>query len=260
MGLTERLQLINSLSPPLDHLLCTQLVDEFISCERRYIQRDWEPSQLDGGQFAEIAARIIYHLDSSNINRAKDFNSCAQYIENDQNSHSIAPRADALHIVRVLRTIYKFRSQRGAVHISPTYTPNHMDSRLIIEGVRWSMNEILRVFWNGDREAVAKVIREIIQFDVPVIGVFDQRVLVQRVDLSPDEEILMLLHYAGEEGFSRTALGKWAMLDASRVTRSLQKLAAPNCRQIVQISNGNYRLTDLGSRRIRTELSDKLTN
>lgn len=260
MGLTERIQLINSISPPLDHLLCTQLVDEFISSEKRYIQRDWEPSQLDGGQFAEVAARILYHLDSSNINRSKDFNSCAQYIENDQNSHLITPRTDALHIVRVLRNIYKFRSQRGAVHISPTYTPNHMDCRLVIEGVRWSMSEILRIFWNGDREAVAKVIREIIQFDVPVIGVFDQRVLVQRTDLSPEEEVLMLLHFAGEEGFSRTALGKWAMLDAPKVTKSLQKLAAPNCRQVIQISNGNYRLTDLGSRRIRMELSAKLAN
>jgi hypothetical protein len=259
VGLTERLKLINTLSPPIDHLLCTQLVDEFISSEKRYIQRDWEPSQLDGGQFAEIAARILYEKDSSNLNRTKDFNGCAQYIENEQVTHWISPRADALHIVRVLRTIYKFRSQRGAVHISPTYTPNHMDSRLVIECVRWVMSEILRIFWNGDREAVAKVIREIIQFDVPVIGIFDQRVLVQRTDLTPDEEILILLHYAGEEGFSRTSLGKWAMLDPSKVTRSLQKLAAPSCRQIVQVSNGSYRLTDLGSRRIRNELSDKLT-
>jgi hypothetical protein len=32
------------------------------------------------------------------------------------------------------------------------------------------MNETLRIFWNGDRELVAKAIRELLQFDVPCIG------------------------------------------------------------------------------------------
>ncbi len=259
MGLPERSRLIATLSPPLDHILCTQLVDEFASSERRFIQRDWEPSQLDGGQFAEIAARIVYHMDSGNISRDKDFSNCVKYIENDQVIHGITPRANALHIIRTLKTVYKFRSQRGAVHISPTYTPNHMDAKIVIECVRWVMNELLRLFWSGDREAVARVIREILQFDLPVIGVFDNRVLVQRTDLAPEEEILLLLHYAGDDGFSRTALGKSAMLPPPTVTKTLQKLIAPHCREVVQVSNGNYRLTDLGSRRIRTELSEKLT-
>src|SRR5947208_1437875 len=93
---------------------------------------------------------------------AKEFDECAGYIENEQGvGHVLQPRRTALHLVRVLRPIYKFRSQRGAVHISPTYGPNHMDARLMIESVRWAMNETLRVFWHGaDREAAAKAIRE----------------------------------------------------------------------------------------------------
>lgn len=258
MALIEKQRLLAELSPPLDNFLCSQLLDEFISSERRFVQRDWEPSQLDGGQFSEVAARLLYHLDSGNLNRSKPFDDCAKYIENDQVSHAVSPRQAALHIVRVLRTIYKFRSQRGAVHISPTYTPNHMDSRLIIELVRWSLNEILRLFWTGDRDAVAKAIRELLQFDVPVIGVFDGLVLVQRTDLNPEQEILLLLHYAGEEGFSRNLIGRSAQLTAPTVTRSLQKLVSPGSREIVQLQNGNYRLTDLGSKRVRETLADKL--
>ena len=79
MGLVEKQRLLSELSPPLDNLLSKQLVDEFISAERRYIQRDWEPSQLDGGQFAEIAARIIYSVDSGNVNCSKGFDECAKY-------------------------------------------------------------------------------------------------------------------------------------------------------------------------------------
>lgn len=258
MGLIEKDKLISELSPPLDAFLCLQFVDEYISCERRYIQRDWEPSQLDGGQFAEVAGRILYHQDSGNLNRSKDLNDCIRYVENENIQHLIVPRSDAIHIARVLKTIYKFRSQRGAVHVSPNYSPNHMDSRFLVESVRWIMNEFLRLFWNGDREEVARAIRELLQFDVPVIGVFEGLLLVQRTDLSTEEEILLLLHYAGDGGFSRREIGKAVQFAPSTITASLKKLVARNVREVVQLPNGNYRLTDLGSRRVRRDLSDKL--
>ncbi len=258
MGLVERNQLVARVSPPFDHLLATQLVDEFVSQERRYIQRDWEPAELDGGQSCEVLARILYHQDSGNLSPGKEFDDCASYIENEQVRHAISPRRTALHLVKVLRTVYKFRSQRGAVHISPTYGANHMDARLMIEGVRWAMNETLRVFWNGDRQGVAKAVRELLQFDVPCIGVFEDVVLVQRTDPTPDEEVLALLHYAGEAGFTRTELGHHVKRSPPRVTEALRRLAAADSRQVVLLSSGRYRLTELGSRRIREHLADKL--
>lgn len=258
MALVEKSQLLVELSPPLDHLLATQLIDEFVSCERRYIQGDWEPAELDGGQFCEVLARILYHADSSMLNRAKDLDACLGYIEKDGVPHAITPRHDALHIAKVLRTLYKFRSQRGAVHISPTYKPNHMDSKWVVESVRWSFNETLRIFWNGDRDLVAKAIRELLQFDVPAVANYDGILLVQRTDLRPEEEILVLLHYAGEVGLMRLEIGSYALCAPQRVSDALKKLASATCRQIVKLSSGKYRLTDLGSKRIRDELSAKL--
>src|SRR5689334_13224762 len=98
MALVERASLIRQLAPPIDHLLATQLVDEFVSLERRYIQRDWEPAELDGGQFCEILARILYHRDSGNLNQSKELDDCFKYVENDQVAHALTPRRDALHI------------------------------------------------------------------------------------------------------------------------------------------------------------------
>lgn len=258
MALIEKNKILAEIAPPLDPFLASQLLDEFVSSERRYIQRDWEPAQLDGGQFCEVSARILYHMDSGNLNLGKEFDACLKYVEEDKNKHAIQPRRDALHIAKVLRTVYRFRSQRGAVHISPTYTPNHMDSKFVIEGVRWVMNDLLRVFWSGEREAVAKAIRELLQFDVPCIGKFEDVILVQRTDLKAEEEVLILLHYAGEEGFSRSALGKAAQVSAPDVTRAIQALTSPKMRQAVQLKNGNYRLTDLGAKRIREQLAEKL--
>jgi len=257
MGLVERNNLISNVSPPFDHLLATQFVDEFLSMERRFIQRDWEPAELDAGQFAEITFRILYHLDSGNLNYNKEVKDCKRYFINNDVPHALN-RKDVSHLSSVLGAIYEFRSDRGAVHISPTYSPNHMDSKYLIESIRWCMNEMLRIFWNGDREEVAKTIRELLQFDVPCIGAYGDILIVQRTDLKSDEEILILLHYAGENGFSRKELGLHALSSPSSITTNLQKLCSPTKRQIIKLKNGNYRLTDLGSRRIRMELADKL--
>lgn len=258
MPLVDKATLVAQLAPPLDLDLTTALVEEFISLERRFIQRDWEPAQLDGGQFCEILGRIIYHQDSGTLNPTKDFDECVKYIwdEKNQNKHAMV-RSDANHLSRVLRTTYKFRSGRGGVHISPTYKPNHMDSKIIIEMVRWSFAETLRIFWKGDREQVAKAIRELLTFDVPCIGKYENIIMVQRTDLTAEEELLVLLHYAGEQGFTRSELGKHAMQKPPAVTVALQKLTSPELRQVVEVG-WKYRLTDLGSKRIREKLPDKL--
>lgn len=226
--------------------------------ERRFIQSDWEPTELDGGQFAEVLSRVIYHMDSGNLSPGKDFGECLDYVEEEQNKHQINPRRDALHLAKVLRTIYKFRSQRGAVHISPTYKANAMDSKFLIESVRWCMMETLRIFWQGDREKVAKAIRELIQFDVPCIGTYEGAILVQRTDLSPEEEVLVLLHYAGEGGYSRSELGQHSLFAAPRITEALQRLVSREVRQVILTPSGRYQLTALGSKRIREQLADKL--
>jgi hypothetical protein len=81
--------------------------------------------------------------------------------------------------------------------------------------------------------------------------------LVQRTDLSTEEEILILLHHAGQSGFTRKELGIHAKRAASSITTTLQKLGSPAIRQIVFV-DGCYRLTDLGSKRVREELGPKL--
>lgn len=260
MPLVDRATLLGSLCPPLDKILSGQLLDDFVSMERRYVLREWEPATLDGGQFAEAASRIIYHQDSANLNQRKGVSECLSYVEdsNNTNAHSFPERKAALHLCRVLRTIYKFRSDRGAVHIDPDYTANHLDAKLVLENSRWVFSEILRVFWTGDRGKVAATIRELVQYDVPVIGVFEGRALVQRTDCSAEEEILLLLHYAGESGLSRATIGQTAMRSAPAVTNTLKALSSARERQIVRLPSGKWRLTDLGVHRVLSQLADKM--
>ncbi|MEM7628949.1 MAG: hypothetical protein AAF356_05955 [Planctomycetota bacterium] len=233
-------------------------MDEFVSMEQRFIQRDWGIAELDGAKFCEVLARLLYQADAGTVSRSRSFGDCLSYLERDGVAHALVPRHDALHICKSLRLVYKFRNQRGVAHISPNYTPSHMDARLVIEVVRWCMSESLRVLGQAEPEATAKMIRELLQFDVPAIGVYEDLLLVQRTDLSVQDELVVLLHYAGESGMSRRDLGRFSMGSPPSVTRALSRLAAAESRQVIQLPAGNYRLTDLGARYVREQLADKL--
>jgi hypothetical protein len=113
-----------------------------------------------------------------------------------------------------------------------------MDSKVVADMVHWAFAEALRMFWNGDREQVAKAIRELLQFGIPAIGKFEDVLLVQRTDLSAAEEILVLLHYAGEAGFSRKELGRYVMHDPPRITEALKSLTSASSRQVILVTSG----------------------
>ena len=148
----DKFDIIKNISPPVELQLATMLIDEYISLEKRYMLGDWEPAILDGGQFCEISARIIYHIDSNTLSLRKGVSDCLNYIEDDKNKHHYPERKSALHLCKVIRTNYKFRSDRGAVHIDPVYTANQIDSKLVIENSKWILSEFLRVFWTSDKK------------------------------------------------------------------------------------------------------------
>jgi hypothetical protein len=81
---------------------------------------------------------------------------------------------------------------------------------------------------------------------------------VQRTDLSAEEEILVLLHFAGETGLTRRELGLHAQFSPPSITTSLQRLTSMQFRQVIELSSGRFRLTDLGHKRIRDNLASKL--
>ncbi len=254
-------ELVSQISPPLDEALADSLLTEFVDLERRFALSDWEPATLDGGQFAEVASRIVYHLDSGTLNRRKGVDACLSYVEDtqDSNQHSFTTRREALHFCKALRLIYKFRSQRGAIHIDPGYTANELDSTLVLSLSRWVMSDLLRIYWNGDRAVVASAIREIIRYPVPAIFEVDGRSFVLATGCSAQEEILLLLHNAGEAGMGRTEIGKAVMIPAPRVTRVLKTLISKDKRQVVKRSDGLYQLTPNGTKRVQDELSEKLS-
>jgi hypothetical protein len=241
-----------ALSETVDGQLATQLIDEAISVEEAFLLRRWKYTELDGGRFSEIAARIIYSVDSGNLSRTKSVDDCLKYVENEQVPHHFGDRQGAIHLARVLRAIYKLRSQRGAVHVSPTYTANEIDSRLILEAVRWVLADLVRVFVTTNREEVAEIVRALARFPQPLLRRYEELPLLQSVTFTTEEEVLAhLLH--GDLGMSTTELIAVIPKAASGVRKAVKDLSAARSRQIVARSN-KWLITDLGIKRIEERI------
>jgi hypothetical protein len=241
-----------ALGKEVDLQLAEQLINEATSIEEAFLLRKWKNTELDGGRFTEVAARIVYSVDSCNLSRTKGVDDCLKYIDNDQVPHHFPERQASVHLARVIRAVYKLRSQRGAVHVSPTYTANEIDSRLIIEAVRWLLADLLRIFVTTDREQVAATIRSLARFPQPIIRQYQDQPLLQSVSFTTGEEILAHL-LNSDEGMTTPMLVSVIPKSASGVRQALTKLSTARSRQVVQRS-GKWFITDLGITRIEDRI------
>ncbi len=250
----DQAHIATELSKSVDGTLATQLIEEAVGVEEAFRLRRWKNTELDGGRFAEVASRLIYSIDSGNVNLTKSVDDCLRYIDNEQVSHSFPERQAAIHLAKVLRSIYKLRSQRGAVHVSPTYTANEIDSRLIVESVRWILAEILRLFVTSDREELATTIRSLARFPQPLIRIYGEKALLQSTSFTAEEEVLAHLMFA-DDGLSQPELVSLIPKDGSGTRRAITKLASSKYREIV-LRGGVYLITDLGIARIESKVAN----
>lgn len=250
----DQLALSSELAKAIDTTLANQLIEEAIGVEEAFRFRRWKNTELDGGRFSEVAARIVYAVDSSNVNLTKSVDDCLKYVDNEQVSHAFPERHSAIHIAKVLRSVYKLRSQRGAVHVSPTYTANEIDSRLVVESVRWILAELLRIFVTSDREQLAETIRSLARFPQPLIRIYGEKALLQSTTFTAEEEVLAHLMFA-DKGLTQVELVALIPKDAAGVRRAIAKMAGSQYRQIV-LRDKKCLITDLGITRIESKIQN----
>jgi hypothetical protein len=242
----------DALGDATEPTLAAQLFEEASKLEEALALKKWQHTELDGGRFAEVAARLIYGVDSGKFNLSKGVDDCLKYFENPHVAHAFPDRQSANQVALILRAIYKLRSQRGAVHVSPTYTANEIDSRMVVEGVRWVLAELLRVFVINDQVALVAAIEELSRFPQPLIRNYGGQPLVQLINLTAEEEVL--LHLLNDRtGMTQAQLVRVIPKDPTGVRRAIKNLAGGRVRQIIGVGD-RWEVTDLGIARIEARL------
>jgi hypothetical protein len=234
MTLTSQ-QLSDELSRIVAPSLADAVVASYIEMHQRFLAGDWGPSELNGGRLCEAVARCLLQLDTGRVSHSKMPGEIREKILlNDKISHALSSK-QRRHISKVIEVVYKFRSDRGAVHISPDYTANHMDSMLVLHAGKWIFAEFLNLAWNRDRRMVAEIIEQLVQMEYSLVHEVEGRPLVLAKGISAPDEVLILLNHAPGNRLTRTELRDFAHNSAKNVNTAVARLI--DSRQIRPIND-----------------------
>lgn len=249
--------LIVELSAIVDPEIAKGIVESYIEVQRRFLAGDWKPAELDGGRLCEAVARALYQLDTGNVTHSQLPGELCEKIEDADNKrpHNLAT-SDRRHLCKAIGLVYKFRSARGPVHISPVYTANYMDSMLVLHAGKWILAEFLRLAWKADQHVVAETIAQIVQLQHTLIHELDGIPLVLQPGIPAREEILLLIGNASGNRLSRAELRERAPHQKSTTLNSaISKLLLK--RELRTAKNGDLSLTPNGQRTLQKEIIPK---
>lgn len=246
--------LITELSSIVDPSLARASMESYIEMQQRFIAGDWKPAELDGGRLCEAVARAIHQLDTGSVTHTKLPGKICERLQDE--SPNISHRLnlkDRHHIAKAIEVVYKFRSDRGPVHISPFYTANEMDSVLVLHIGKWIFAEFLRLAWNKDRHVIAQTISRIVQLEHSLIHELDGQPLVLARRISAKEEILLLLNHAPGNRLTRESLRNQAVgQKPTNVNVAVSRLIKD--KEIRPVGSDEVALTPIGQVRITQEI------
>jgi hypothetical protein len=250
-------ELIAELSLIIDPAQANGIVESYVEVQQRFLAGDWKPAELDGGRLCEAVARALYQLDGGAVTHSQLPGELCEKIEdaNNKRAHNL-PGGDRHHLCKAIALVYKFRSSRGPVHISPVYTANYMDSMLVLHACKWIFADFLRLAWKKDQRVIAETIAQIVQLQHTLIHELDGKPLVLQPGIPAREEILLLVGNASTNRLSRVALRERASHQKpATLNAAITKLLAS--KELRTAENGDLALTPNGQRTLQKEIIPK---
>ncbi len=251
-------QLISQLSALIDPVLARAVVESYVEMQQRFLAGDWKPAELDSGRLCEAVSRCLLQLDTGTVSHTDLPGSVRDILLSKKCSHNLTEQ-DRKHISSVIQVVYKFRSDRGPVHISPIYTANFMDSMLIVHAGKWMFAEFLRLAWNSDRQVVAEIIAQLVQLEYSLIHELDGKPLVLTKNISAPDEVLLLLNHASGNRLTRAELREQAANQKPQnVSSAVSRLIKE--KHIRPVGTEEVALTPNGQKRVMEDILPKVSS
>ena len=244
-------QLKIELAAIVDPAFADAVIDSYVEMQQRFLAGDWQPTELDGGRLCEAVARAVYQMDSGTATHSQLPKEICEKLEDDKNVRAhVLSQADRLHMCRAIGLVYKFRSSRGSVHISPHYSADFMDSMLTVHAGKWILAEFLRLAWTKDKTLIAETIAQIVQLEFSLIHELEGVPLVLDENVSAPVEILLLLNHADGHKLTREQLTAQCKNNASAaVSTAITRLMKANEVRSTP-TQGEIALTPKGQKRV----------
>ena len=139
-----------------------------------YLERRWEPSELNGGKFCEVVYSIIngalkgsFPAKASKPNSM--LNACRALENEPADVNRVGDRSLRLLIPRILPVLYEIRNNRGVGHVGGDVDANHMDAEAVQAIASWVMAELVRIFHNVTTEMAQQTVDALVERKAPAI-------------------------------------------------------------------------------------------
>ena len=181
------------------------LRDELLECYQEimsnYLERRWEPSELNAGKFSEVVYSIISgavkgSFPAKATKPANMLDACQALEKEKADPARVGDRSLRILIPRLLPVLYEIRNNRGVGHVGGDVDANHMDAEAVQAMASWVMAELVRIFHGVTTEKAQQTIDALIERKTPVIWEVEGVKRVLNPGMSARNKVLMFLHHS----------------------------------------------------------------
>jgi hypothetical protein len=185
----------------LPRTLRDTLLESYREIMSNYLERRWEPSELNGGKFCEAVYSIINGAVKGSFpaKASKPSNmlvACQALEKEPSDLNRVGDRSLRVLIPRMLPVLYEIRNNRGIGHVGGEVSANHMDAEAVQAMASWVMAELLRIFHGVPIEEAQQTIDALVERKTPVIWEVEGVKRVLDPDMSAKNQVLMFLHHS----------------------------------------------------------------
>ena len=208
-------QLANQVDPPL----VDALLDAYQALTENYHLGRWRAGELEAGDFAEVAYRVLQWLTSSPRaydalgTHLRDLPARLRALENLPSTHHASVR---LHIPRALLLATDVRNQRGVGHTAGEVSANLADASLVMSVCSWVLAELVRLCFSCSADEAQRMVDDLVSRRTPLVQDFSGFLKILNPRLPLQTKIMALLCQRGATGATNAELSQWLQLSSSQ--------------------------------------------
>lgn len=236
-----------------------ELLNSYQKIMSNYLERRWEPSELNGGKFCEVVYSIVNGavkgIFPAKASKPRNMLIACQAVEKETaDPNRVGDRSLRILIPRLLPVLYEIRSNRGVGHVGGDVDPNHMDAEAVQAMASWIMAELVRIFHGVTTQEAQDTVDALVERKSPAIWEIEGVKRVLDPSMSAKNQVLMLLHHS-TNWVSAADLLKWVEYSNSSMFRRSVLQAMHKARLIEFDSNkGLARISPLGAKTVEEDL------
>jgi hypothetical protein len=175
------------------------LIKSFQEIAANYIERRWEPAELNGGKFCEVAFTIVDGALSGSFavvpSKPRNMVAACRALEQvSPNTARVGDQSLRIMIPRTLPVLYEVRNNRGVGHVGGDVDPNFLDVTAVFGMASWVLAELVRIFHDVSTELAQAAVDALIERKHPLIWEVGDMHRVLDPKMEKRDQALLLLH------------------------------------------------------------------